>query len=296
MAVRLIEKFSESIPSWLQKPLHDFIKGKSNVVQSWKLTREYPLGTMTFQEKEIPRTKKSIEEDWSHGDMPVIHFQFPNGAEYIFILDTYYKSFPKVWKESLPWRFREREWKELKQYIAHYGIIPNDSAQKANLTNTQKDRREIKKQLDKISDPETVVSFNKAKYLKNGYASKMFNKVDAVYDELTDLFDRAIAKFDSMSEEKINECYTNMRELETIYDRTLDYLEEVVNMDVEGKDYSGRRTGEVDREFSADRNTIGDLMNRHYTYYGRGNSVQYLNKFYKQLTDTIDKFKTKFNL
>lgn len=282
MAVRLIERFADNLPDWFRSALPktkpsgsydrygrrqktDLVDRRvDNGVSFMQDMAQFPLDKINFEEKPIPRNLKSIERDYTDGNIPVIDLVVPqreratddvghyiydeqgnpvyneiDPEEYIIVLKPSWRYsratnpstlFKKDLEESFPWDFKRwhgTNWSDFKNYIAHYGVIINGKQDKEdlNVKRTERDKFFQKGYGVPIKDPSGSLDKKARKILQNdSKIYPIYKKLDALYDELMEVFDEALEKIEDMNEDKANGCWRRMQLLKSDYERAISQI------------------------------------------------------------------------
>ena len=262
MTVRLVEKFSSSIPDWLREVLPTKASRSSYNEPQYSLAR-YPLDKIEFEEKPIPKTKKAIENDYINGDIPVIRFEDPDAI--VVIRPTWASGnsrstnpsllFQKEFERVLPWdlHYSWVGWNGIKSHIKNYGIIRGGKQAEADLKNLLQDRVAIRDELKRIRHRtkygQQILNTDKVVY-------HYFKELDAIYDRMAQDFDIALDKMEEMRDEKANECFEEMQSLESMY---LGAISRIETASMESED-TYWHTDNHDFENSYDIDRVKDRM------------------------------------
>lgn len=233
MAVRLIERLSSSIPDWLRQALANKYQGFGDGWKTKDKPKNYPLDKIVFKNKGVPKTLKDIERDFLNGDAPVIKTKNPRGngeQETVWIIepDNYTNStndsyiFKKAWEDSCP--YYDTSWKEIKPFVTEYGVIVKGEKQRDKLKDLRRDRADIKRKYFK--DPEDVAKQYQRTLKKDASIYRFFKEIDAIYDELTEIFNQGMEKLSSLSDSDANDLYSSMQFAKKRYEGLVKNLED----------------------------------------------------------------------
>lgn len=270
MAVRLLrESFSPSLPDWVR-----------DAVASNKYSFSgLPLDTVEFEERPIPKKLSDIQNDWEDGYIPVIEWDILGRKDSVSVItrEAYTDSrnasykFKATFKESLPYaiedEFKDYGWKEIQPRILNYGVIANRESNLKSVGDKRRSRADAKSHIPKIQDPEMYMKGLKKDKIALGYKKQM----DALYDEINDLFDRATEKIsNSIFDTEQNQIFKGMQQIEREYNECLKDIDTILrDRASEFKDYDSE----------------DDI------YY-----TKYFKRHLSELHDTIDDFKDKWRI
>lgn len=273
MAVYLIErllneKFSPSLPEWV----------RDTIAYNKYAFSGLPLDTVEFEERPIPKKISEIQNDWENGYIPVIEWDV-SGRDCVSVItrEAYTDSrnasykFKATFKESLPYAieddFKEYGWKDIQNRILNYGVIANRESSLKTVGDKKNSRADAKRHIPKIQDPKMYMKGLKKDKIALGYKKQM----DALYDEINDLFDKATDKIsNSIFDTEQNQIFKGMQQIEKMYNVCLKDINAILRDSVSG--YS-------------DYDSEDDI------YYTR-----YYKQHLSELQDTIEDFKDKWGI
>lgn len=257
MAVRLLrEKFSPSLPDWVKNAI-------KNSDKNYNLSK-FPWDTVEFVEKPIPKTQGEIQKDYENGFAPVIQFD-RNGKTTTVVIknDGYSNSYNASYKfkqtlaSNLPWEMadtlKKDGWKWIQQYITKYGVIMNRKENIKSVADKRNERSSAQSNIPRIPDPEDYMRGLK----KDAVALRYKKQMDALYDEINDIFDAGMLATESMTDRDANKCFRDMEEIEREYNACLKGIDYILGQSVSyWRDYD-------ENEHSAEqfRNKLDTLKN-----------------------------------
>lgn len=270
MAVRLLrESFSPSLPDWVRDAV------ASNKYQFSGL----PLDTVEFEERPIPKKLSDIQNDWEDGYIPVIEWDILGREDSVSVItrEAYTDSrnasykFKATFKESLPYaienEFKDYGWKSIQSRILNYGVIANRESNLKTVGDKKRSRADAKSHIPRIQDPEMYMKGLKKDKIALGYKKQM----DALYDEINDLFDRATEMIsNSLFDTEQNQIFKGMQQIERDYNECLKDIDTIL------------------RDRVSDFHDYDSEDDIYYT--------KYFKRHLSELQDTIDNFKAKWRL
>ena len=266
MTVRLIERFSESLPDWLK----DAIKN-TNDARTYNVKRRsyidgdayetfydyvkngitmkghvnYPLDTLTFEERPIPKTMASIRRDFEAGYDPVLkikpRYNYGDDSERDFTVCIVHHTADRRTSDATQFKnsFEDAvklalgygpKWNEIKDRIIGYGVIANADEEVRNL-NTKRRERSINRKYWQIPDPSVYEDElrQKRRRMKVGaFGLKMFKQLDALYDDIMETFDKALEKIETVSDDRANDIFYMMKLIKQNYETAICYIEDIM--------------------------------------------------------------------
>ena len=229
MAVYVIERLSSSIPDWLRQALSNDREGFRNSWRSKDRVKNYPLDKILFKNKGIPSTRKEIERDFTDGNTPVMQIQKPNQDPVVLIFepDKYSKAetdsgiFNSAWNDLLS----GYTWSEVKPYVLEYGVIYKGDKERDKLAIKKQGRREMANTLKRLRDPEYYAQDYQNALKRDANLKKFFKRLDTIYDNMTEQFNRGVALLGSITEDEANQLYKDMTDCKDRYLKIVQRIE-----------------------------------------------------------------------
>lgn len=243
MAVRLLrEKFSPSLPDWVRDAVAEDKYEFSGL----------PLDTVEFEERPVPKNISVIQNDWENGYSPVIKWDGGYGVT-VITREGYSDSrnpsykFKATFKDAIPYgmeqNFKNYGWREVQPHIEKYGVFLNRKESLKTVRDKRDERSSAKFHIPKIPDPEKYMRGLK----KDAVALRYKKQMDALYDEINDIFDAGMLATENMTDRDANVCFRDMKQIERVYNSCLKSIDYILGQSVsswgdydEENDYSAK--------------------------------------------------------